>query len=351
METGVLWQLTCHKPANLRKQSEVAAMENVTVKQEVEKISLSAYETYFKKFPVELFTSVMGVGGLAVAYQQFGSVFNAPALNLVILAVAYAFFGAVGLSYGWKLLRYRSEAAIEFNHPVKANFFSGISMSLLVLGVATFSFHRSLAFGLWAVGSVLHLLLVLTITSRWITRDYTIDQLNPAWFLPTAANLIVPILGVEFLPKDICWFFFSIGIFLWLTLSTILIYRITFQPKSVTPLLFVMMAPPSLAFVAYQKLSGTFDVFAHILLGTSFFFLLLLVIFMAPNFLKVRFSLACWGYTFPLCITTTSVFVAYKLSGEAGYAWIATMLLALTSLVVLVVTTKTFQAAIRKTLF
>ena len=57
-------------------------------------------------------------------------------------------------------------------------------------------------------------------------------SLNPAWFLPAAGNIIVPIMGVEFVSKDVCWFFFSIGIFFWLVLFIIIFYRIMFPSEA-----------------------------------------------------------------------------------------------------------------------
>jgi tellurite resistance protein len=328
-------------------------MEATDIKPEIKKMSPSALRQYIKKFPVGLFTSVMGIGGLSVAYQRYASILNIPNISPALLATGVILFISISLVYGYKLLYYRSEVVAEFNHPVKANFFAAISMSLLVLGIATFDFQRSIAFVLWCMGTMLQLAVVIAIASRWIMRDHEIAQSNPVWFLPAAGNLLVPIVGVEFAPKDVCWFFFSIGLFLWLALFTIVFYRIMFHPRIVdelTPTLFIMIAPPALGFIAYMKLSGVFDNFAHILLDVALFLVLLLV-FMAPYFFKVSFSISWWAYTFPLCIATTAATIAYRASGQEGYAWIATILLMISSLAVMIVFIKTLIAAKQEMIF
>ncbi len=328
-------------------------MENMIMQQEIEKTLPWSVYKYIKNFPVGLYTSVMGVGGLSIAYQRYADIFNLPVIGVALLVTAYMLFIGISLAYVTKWLFYRSDVMAEFDHPVKGNFFAAISISLLVLGTATFDFQRSIALVLWGTGTMLQLAVVLAIASRWIMRDYEIAQSNPAWFLPVAGNLLVPIIGVEFVPKDVCWFFFSIGLFLWLALFTIVFYRITFHPRiaeKLIPTLFIMIAPPALAFIAYMKLYGAFDNFAHILLDVALF-LVLLLLFMSPYFLKVRFSISWWAYTFPLCIATTAAVIAYKISGQAAYAWISTVLLAVSSLAVAVVFIKTLIAIGHKTAF
>lgn len=328
-------------------------MADMIMQQGLEKKLPFTARPYIKNFPIGLFTSVMGMGGLSIAYQRYADIFNIPVIGLALLVTAYIIFIGISLAYVTKWLFHRSDVMAEFDHPVKANFFAAISISLLVLGTATFDFQRSIAFVLWGVGAMLQLMLILVIASRWITRDYEIAQSNPSWFLPAAGNILVPIIGVEFVPVDVCWFFFSIGLFFWLVLFIIIFYRITFHEQladKLIPTLFILIVPPALGFISYVKLTGAYDLFARLLLNIALFFVLLLL-FMAPYFLKVRFSISWWAYTFPLCAATIAVTLAYKTSGQRGFAWISTILLIISSLAVLVVFVKTLIALRQKTIF
>ena len=295
----------------------------------------------------------MGVGGLAIAYQRYADVFSIPLVSLALLILAYILFTGISMIYLYKLLFYRSDVVAEFNHPVKANFFAAVSISLLVLGTATFSFQHTVAFVLWCAGTVLQLLIMLTITSRWITRDYELAQLNPAWFLPAAANLLVPIVGVEFVSSEITWFFFSLGLFFWLVLFIMIFYRLTFHHRlaeKFIPTLFILLAPPALGFISYVKLTDTFDVVARVLLNIALFFTLLLL-FLLPYIARVRYSVSWWAFTFPLCVATTALALAYKTTGSIEYAWISTFLLIFSTLAVTIVSIKTLQALKQNTLF
>lgn len=328
-------------------------MKNVIVQQEIVNRRQSFADRYIKNLPVSFFTTVMGTGGLSIAYQRFADIFYIPVISLALLAAAYILFIGISLAYGYKLLRYTPDVVAEFNEPVKANYFAAFSISLLVLGTATFDFQRSVSFVLWCAGAVLQLILILVMASRWIMRDHEVSQTNPAWFLPAAGNILVPIIGVEFAPKEVCWFFFSIGLFFWLVLFVIIFNRITFHPRlsdKLVPTLFIMIAPPALGFIAYVRLYDSFDIFASLLLNIALF-LILLLLFMLPYFLKIRFSISWWAYTFPLCIAATAGAIAYRMSGKTGYAWISAILLILASLAVAIVFIKTAVAIKQKTIF
>ncbi|HMK46111.1 MAG TPA: SLAC1 anion channel family protein [Methanocella sp.] len=306
-----------------------------------------------KNFPISLFTCVMGIGSLSIAYQRYADIVRLPFVSDILLAVAYLLFVVISLVYFSKLISCRTGVLSEFDDPVKANFFAAISISLLVLGTATFAYQRPAALALWAVGAVLHLIILIVVASRWIVRDFEITQLNPAWFLPAAGNLLVPIIGVEFVGKDILWFYFSVGLFFWLALFIVIFYRITFHRRlaeKFVPTLFIIIAPPALGFISYVKLTGTFDLAARMLLNLSLF-LTLLLLFILPYFFKVRFSISWWAYTFPLCVVTIAVILAYHMSGTVAFAWISTLLLILSSVAVCIVSLKTLSALKRNVLF
>jgi|AGTN01.2.fsa_nt_gi Tellurite resistance protein and related permeases len=310
-------------------------------------------EQYIKSFPVGLFASVMGTGGLSIVYQRYADIVDLPFVSLALLALAGVLFVIVGLIYAYKLFRFRDEVAAEFRDPVGASFFATIPISILVLSIASYDYQRSISLVLCVVGAALQLLLLLVIASRWITSDFDITHTNPVWFLPAAGQVIVPIAAIEFAPKDICWFFFSIGLFFWLVLFIIIFYRITFHQRladRLVPTLFIMIAPPALGFISYVELTGTYDTIARVLLNVSLF-LVLLLLSMLPYFLKVRYSVSWWAYTFPMCTATVASILAYATTGAVEFAWISTALLIISSLAVLIVFVNTLAGFRKRTIF
>ena len=223
-----------------------------------------------------------------------------------MLVAAYLVFILVVITYSLKIGRHFSAVVSEFSHPVKSNFFPAFSISLLLLSAGTINYQEKLAFVLWTVGAVVHFILSIVMISRWITQKYQIKQINPAWFIPVVGNIIIPIAGIEFVNREICWFFFSIGLFFGVIFFALIFHRIIFHdplPEQLFPTLFIFIAPPSVAFMAYIKITGHMDSFARILLYIAWFFVILLLS-MARHFLKLDFAVTWWAYTFPLSAVT-----------------------------------------------
>ncbi|WP_353853011.1 SLAC1 anion channel family protein [Dehalobacter restrictus] len=301
-------------------------------------------------FPINLFASVMGISGLAIAYERYEQVFKlSNGTGFLLLIAAYLVCILVTITYFLKIAKHFPAVVKEFNHPVKANFFPAFSISLLLLSVGTINYQEKLAFYLWIVGATVHFLLTIIIISRWITQKYLIMQINPAWFIPVVGNIIIPIAGINFVNIEICWFFFSIGIFFWIILFALIFYRIVFHDpmqKPLFPTLFIFIAPPSVAFMAYTKIIGHIDSFSRILLYIAMFFVILLLS-MARYFVKLDFAVTWWAYTFPLSAVTIASITAFEMLKVPLFGWVATGLLILTTLVVVTVLLKTLYAFFR----
>ena len=298
-------------------------------------------------FPVGLFSSIMGLCGLSIAYQRFEQVFELQlGIGISLLIVACIVFILVSFAYAAKYFNHRTDTINEFNHPVKASFFPAISISLLLLSIGMLDIAKDAAQYLWMAGTGLQFVFTVTIMSRWINRSYEIVHSNPSWFLPVVGNILVPVAGVEFAHRELTWFFFSIGAFFGSVLFTIIFYRITFHsqlPAKLMSTLFILVAPPAVGFVAYTKLTGEMDNFARVLLYVAIF-LVVLLLSMARNFTGINFFVSWWAYTFPMCAVTIAAIMAFQFTGLAAFRWIATVLLALTTAIIAIVAVKTIQA-------
>lgn len=306
-----------------------------------------------QNFPINLFASVMGLAGLSIAYQRYSHVFSFPSwIGFSLLALASIAFIGISTIYIKKFFQYRVQVVEEFNHPVRANFFPAISISLLLLSIAFFELNFNLSLCLWMSGSLLHLLFTLLIIARWITKNHEITHSNPAWFIPVVGNILVPIVGVEFVNHEFSWFFFSIGLFFWLALFTIIFYRIIFHKplvEKLIPTLFILIAPPAIGFLSYTKLIGSIDSFARFLLYIALF-LTLLLFTMFPYFWRLKFFISWWAYTFPLCAVTIASINAFRLLHLTFFAYASTFLLGCASFAVAFVFYKTIQAFQQNTL-
>lgn len=300
-------------------------------------------------FPITLLPSVMGLTGLSVVYMKFQHLFQveAPVGQGLLFAVS-AYFLVVLFLQGFRLLRYPSEVAKDFRHPIRVNFFPAVSICFLLLSIGYLEAgYPALARVMWLIGTPLHLILLLVILHGWFHKSYEIKTFNPAWFIPVVGPLLVPVAGVEFYNPEISWFFFSIGILYWILMKGVLVNRIFFHeamaPK-LLPTLFILVAPPAVGFISYLKLTGSLDAFARVLFYFGVFNVLMLVT-MVGKLRKVPFFLSWWGYTFPLAAFTLSVVMMFKASGYPIFKQAVLVMTLATTLVMLMVLVRTLMSA------
>ena len=299
--------------------------------------------------PVALFSTVMGMAGLTLAWLKAHHVGGVPLeVGVALRWLASALYLFLLVLYGAKWLRHPGAVKTERAHPVKLNFFPAISIGLLLLSACWAQDAPAIARWLWTLGAALHLSFTVIAMSSWIHHThYDIKHANPAWFIPVVGNIIVPIAGVRFAPADISWFFFSIGLVFWLVLMTIVLYRLFFHeplPARLTPTLFILIAPPSVGFLAYLTLTDQFDAFARVLYFTALFLTLLLAS-NAVRFFRLPFFISSWAYSFPLAAVTIATFEMSARSGLAFYVGLSWLLLAVLSTVLAVLVFKTVRAA------
>ncbi|WP_258442929.1 hypothetical protein [Helicobacter sp. 16-1353] len=110
-----------------------------------------------------------------------------------------------------------------------------------------------------------------------------------------------------------------------MVLFSIIFYRILFHdqmPAKFMPTLFIMIAPPAVGFLDYFRLTNSLDALALSLLNLSIFFSFL-VIFMYRNFLKLKFFLSWWAFTFPTAAASIAFFKAYNITNSTFFATLA----------------------------
>ncbi|MBP7625553.1 MAG: hypothetical protein RLZZ220_526 [Pseudomonadota bacterium] len=303
-------------------------------------------------FPVALFSTVMGTGGLALAWHKAAGVLGWPsAVGQGLTLLASLLLVIVGLLYALKWLRHPAEARAERKHPVKMNFVPTLSIGILLVAGAWLPSSPAAALPLWTLGALLHLSFTLVTMSAWIHHDhFEIQHLNPAWFIPVVGNIIVPLAGVHLAPVEISWFFFSIGVVFWIVLLAVVMYRLFFHAPlalRLTPTLFILLAPPSVGFVAWSGLVGGLDAFGRVLYYTALFLALLLVS-NAMRFFKLPFFVSAWAYSFPLAALSTATLRMAELGAGAFFAMLGGVLLILTTGVIGLLAARTIQAILRQ---
>jgi tellurite resistance protein len=299
-------------------------------------------------FPVQFFAVIMGISGLTIVFAKaYHTLDYAYGWYVMLLLADTLLFFLIITLYILKWIKYPQKVKDEFKHPVKSAFAAAISISFLLLSIAYYDYAPTVSVTFWFVGAILHLLFTLVTMHYWINGEFKVAHINPAWFIPMVGNVLVPVVGVDIAPLFVNIFFFSIGLFFWVVLFTIVIYRMIFhQPlaKRLLPTFFILIAPPAVGFISYFRITfGSIDMMSLFLYAIALFTLILLL-FMADTFSRLAFFISWWAYTFPLAAITIATILMHMTYHNSLTYMVSTLLILLTALVVLIVVYKTVQA-------
>ncbi len=257
-----------------------------------------------RRFSIATFGWVMGIGGLANALFAAHTVLGVPLIaSQVLLVLACGCFVVLALTHLAKLVLHFDAVQEEFMHGIKSSFFPAASVSMIVLSIGLRNYSEPTARLLWCTGSGLHLILALILIRRWLLHSQDEGVMTPAWFIPVVGNILVPVGGVPLGYVEASWFFFSIGLVLWVVFFTIALHRILFFPamsERSIPTLFILLAPPSIGLAAYLAFNdGHIGPLADILYCVALFMAMLLVT-MVRQITHGAFFMSWWAMTFPL---------------------------------------------------
>lgn len=303
--------------------------------------------------PVTLFASVMGLGGLSLAWRRAAASWDVPPWPaLVFLALATTAFVAVATLYAVKWLRHPAAARSELRHPVRMTFVPTITISVLVLATAGQSVAPALASALWWIGAVGHLAATVAVLSAWFSRpDIGPGAVTPAWFIPVVGNVITPLAAASLGSVEVAWFAFGVGIVFWLALLPLLLQRVLLHdpplPPKLLPTIAIFIAPPAVAMLSWQALTGVADgPVVRILYAAAMFFVVLLLA-QVPRLRRLPFALPAWAYTFPLAAASAAAISMATARPQPVYDVVAVLLLGVTTVLVLAVAALTLRAAAR----
>jgi tellurite resistance protein len=302
-------------------------------------------QTRLEHFPITFFGATMGVFGLALALRAGGFAGFSAAVTGIGTIALFALYGF----YGLKALRHPVQVSVEWNHPVRLAFFPAANISLLLLSLLIQDTAPALAEVFWVAAAAIQAVLTVVIVSAWIShRPFGPSMLSPAWFIPAVANVIVPLGGVHFGHVEAAWYFFSVGLVFWIILLTLVFNRLIFHdalPGKLRPTLVILIAPPSVTFLAWIALNGgVIDAFARVLFNTALFFTALVAL-QVPALLRLPFAMSFWALSFPLAALTTASFRYAELAASVLHRLLGLALLILLVVTIAALVLRTARAA------
>lgn len=302
-----------------------------------------------RHLPVNLFGSVMGLSGLALAWRLASRSLGAPALiGEAIAALALGVFVLLASAYLVKLMRHRDAVRAEFVHPVLGNFFGTIAISLLLLSSLVQPYGEAAAQALWSLGSAATVLLGYGVASRLLRGNGAQQHAVPALLIPGVAALDIAVTGAR---MPMAWAAelnlaaLAIGGVLALLLLGLIFARLVQQPAlsaGLKPSLMILVAPFAVGFLAYTNTVGEVDRLAALL----FYFGLFAFLLVAPQVFRrdVPFVPGWWAIGFPMAALANAALKYAEAHAALPLTLLAGLLLAVLSLAIAVLALRTLQA-------
>lgn len=322
------------------------------------------------------FSTVMGLAGLALAWQAAAPVLgdSSTGVALVLGAVALVVFVLLLVLSGWRASRHNKALAEDLRHPVRHGFVAAapVALLLLVALAAGVGLRGVWLEALWWLGSLGQLWATVWVLQRWLVATPVpaapasnvpaalqgliqgallspaapvvapVPVAPPFWptvtpvlFIPVVGNVVSPLAGVALGHSLWSSAQLGMGLLLWPVVLGLLLVRRAVQgplPDRLLPTWFITVAPPSVIGAVLLAMQAPVALVAGAW-GMALFFLLWAGS-IAQRAVDQPFSLTFWAVSFPLAAFTSLTLKLGVLSGSAAMQMAGTLLLALTSLVV-----------------
>jgi C4-dicarboxylate transporter/malic acid transport protein len=320
-----------------------------------------------KNFSPAWFASVMGTGALSLAcnsYSHFLPFLRTVGLVLFYFNIAWAFILLIPWVLRWIL--YPNHAMSDLNHPITTQFYPTIGVGFMLIGMGTVVYLQNVITGFifWSAGTLVTIFFAVLIPLIIFEgKHIQLDHINPAWFIPPVALIVIPAGGSLFLSTfdGLRWellivlnyFSWGAGFFLWLSLLAITFYRFILHhplPSNLIPTFWINLGPigvgasslvnliKNTSFVTAKEPFGTFGL---ILWGFGIWWVLIagIVTILYARRANLPFAMSWWAFTFPLgayvlASNTLAKFFNLYLIDYIGYAlfWLLVVFWSLTFL-------------------
>ncbi|CAD6233571.1 unnamed protein product [Miscanthus lutarioriparius] len=318
---------------------------------------------FLLRFPVSAFGMCLGMSSQAILWKRIAISASTRFLhitvkiNLVLWCVSVALMLAVSALYACKLVFYFEAVRREYYHPIRVNFFFApwIACLFLAIGVPDLV-AATLPHWLWYVLMAPIVCLELKIYGQWISggQRRLSRVANPSNHLSIVGNFVGALLGGIMGLKEGPMFFFSVGLAHYIVLFVTLYQRLPTSetlPRDLHPVFFLFVAAPSVACLAWARITGEFGYGSRV----AYFIAMFLYASLAVRinlFRGFSFSLAWWAYTFPM---TSAAIASIRYSSEVKNAFTQCMCIGLSAAATLAVAalflTTVLHAVVHRDLF
>lgn len=253
--------------------------------------------------PASFFGIILGLVGLGSNWRVAAVLWDLPHfIGEAIMAAAGLVWLVLVLSYVHKWLANTDAALIEAAHPIQCCFIGLAPASMVLMAIALNPYAHELAVVALVVGTSGQVAFWLWRFGAMLQGNRDIANTTPVLYLPSVAGNFIVAIGCGMLGYT-SWgiLFLGAGVFGWLSLESIIIYRLFHASPLAVPLrptLGIQLAPPVVAVAAW--LANSHELPGLVVQAAWGYGLLqaLLLVRLLPWILEQSFTPAYWGFSF-----------------------------------------------------
>ncbi|XP_022028567.1 S-type anion channel SLAH1 isoform X2 [Helianthus annuus] len=279
----------------------------------------------------------------AHAYRRILGLFPSTAF-LLLWSLSLLILTTLSILYILRCALFSNMVKTEYLNHIGVNYLFAPWISwLLLLQTAPFLTPKTVYYLLlWWLFVVPIFVLDVKIYGQWFTKGKRILSrvANPASQLSVVGNFVGARAAAQMGWKESAMVLFTLGMVHYMVVFVTLYQRLsgnTCLPTVLRPVMFLFIAAPSMASLAWDEISGTFDFSSKMLFYLSMFLFLCLVT--RPNLFKSsmkKFNVVWWAYSYPLTVLALAA-TEYAQDTKSSFAHLLMLLLSALSVMVSIV--------------
>ena len=205
-----------------------------------------------------------------------------------------------------KVIFYPRDIKNDFKNPVVVSSSGTFSMSLMILSTYIIPFTSSIAYAIWILGVVLHILLMIYFTYHFIIHDFNISNVYPSYWIVYVGITMAAITAHFHGINEMDFIFFIIGFIGMLASTPLVLYR-EFVYKNIPdankPLTCIFTALFSILIFGYLNSAETISNEFAILLYAIACVFYIFAFYKLVSFRNLEFYPSFAAFTFPFVIS------------------------------------------------
>lgn len=255
----------------------------------------------------------IAISGLLLAIFSLVNLYDIPLIKLTLFSMGIIILTII-LS---KIIFYNDIVFKELNQLVVLSTSGTFSMSLMIFSTFLISFNYNLALIIWITGVVLHAILIMMFTYRYVFQKFNIEDVHASYWVVYVGITMASITGLSFNIQDSTWIFFVFGFIMMLITLPVVTYRYIKYPVKLEqnkPLKSIYAALINILIVGYLNSFSNINIsFVMILyIIASIFYIYSLYNFI--KCIKMPFYPSYSAFTFPFVISAVASTKIYAIT-------------------------------------